>query len=384
MVRASDSVRNMLSVLREWLENRPIVSRPTDTFDERDTMFARAARQAGTAEYSDYYDHRPEYQHDDDRIRRKPPLGSPDSLYYDETSSQKAQRYFETIEDIEPDSETVSKWATELESASNPEPMLASLTTELGAVDVGFTTLPSEYIYSHAGRFDENYGKPVTLDHQYAVVFLVEMDHDTMSEAPKPPVLHESAKQYYRAAYIAKTLAAVFQSQGANAKPQYDAHYEVILPPLAVKAGLGELARNNILVADKYGSRVRIGAVTTTLPLQSDDPISLGVERFCRSCNRCATSCPARALETGSKKSVRGTEKWSTDETRCYSFWRQAGTDCGICMATCPFSHPNTMLHNTTRRIIKHAPWLAPVFLWIDDHVYDRSPEMSGPKTEKP
>lgn len=384
MTNITEWVSNLVSGFRERFEHRPIRHRPNDTYDERDTMFARAAREAESSEYQECYERRPDLQATDDRIRRKPPLGSSDSLFYDQYHSQNAAEYFEAIEEIEPDTETVDKWTFKLESAARPEPVLESLTQDLGAVDVGFTTLPSEYIYSHAGRFDENYGEPVTLDHQYAVVFLVEMDHDTMAQAPKPPVLEESAKQYYRAASIAKTLTAVLRSQGAEATPQYDAHYEVMLPPLAVEAGLGELGRNNILIADRYGSRVRIGAVTTNYSLRSDEPVSLGVERFCRSCTRCASACPARALETGPKHSIRGTEKWPTDETHCYSFWRQAGTDCGICMHTCPFSHPNSRLHNTTRQVLSRAPWLAPVFLRLDEWLYDRSPTLSLSRPEEP
>ena len=360
----------LISALRTWFENRPIRERPDGTVDERDTMFARAARSSGTAAYQDYYERRPGLRSADDRIRQKPPLGSPEALYHDPEIRKETEAYFEAIEAIEPDQTTVSEWAEQLKRASDPEQTLSSLARELGAVAVGYTRIPPAYIYSHHGRFDENYGQPVDLDHEYAIVFLVEMDRDSMNHAPKPPVIRESAKQYYHAAVIAKTVGEVLEERGFAAESQYDAHYEVILPPLAVEAGLGELGRNNILVADKYGSRVRIGAVTTTRPLRDDEPISLGVERFCRRCNRCARTCPARALETQGKEPVRGTRKWPTDETRCYSFWRQVGTDCGICMNTCPFSHENTVLHNTTRRIIKHAPWLAPALLWLDDRIY--------------
>ncbi len=369
MVDLRHRVSDVFRGLRAWAENNPIRCRPSQQVDERDTMFARAERDPETPEYRDYYERRPALQEIDDRIRQKPSLGSPDSQYYDPARATEANSYFEAIEDLDVEADTVESWAARLDTAAEAEPVLASLARDRGAVDVGFTELPAEFVYSHTGRFDENYGDPIDLDHEFAVVFLVEMDHEAMSAAPKPPVLAESAKQYYRAADIAKTIAAVLRAQGFDAAAQYDAHYEVILPPLAVEAGLGELGRNNILVADGYGSRVRIGAVTTTLPVRSDDPVSLGVERFCRSCKRCATRCPARALETGSKREVRGTEKWPTDDARCYSFWRQAGTDCGICMADCPFSHPNTTLHNVTRRVIKRAPWLAPVLLWIDERL---------------
>lgn len=384
MIALPGRLGDVIETVRKRVENRPIRSRPASSVDERDTMFARAERRPGTPEYVDYYNRRPEYRDSDDHVREKPPLGSPDSQYHDPDLAEEAEEYFAAIEELEPQQGTVEEWANRLETSAEPEPVLESLARDLGAVDVGFTELPSAYVYSHKGRFDDNYGESIDLAHDFAVVFLVEMDHGTMAEAPKPPVLRESAKQYYRAAHIAKTMAAVVRKQGFDAEPQFDAHYEVILPPLAVEAGLGELGRNNILVAEACGSRVRIGAVTTTMELESDEPVSLGVERFCRSCARCATQCPARALETGDKRDVRGTEKWPTDESRCYSFWRQAGTDCGICMANCPFSHPNTRLHNTTRRIVEHAPWISPVLLWLDDLVYERTRDPPlGPRTHR-
>jgi reductive dehalogenase len=358
--------------------NRPITERPDGRVDERDTMFARAERTPGTEAYEDYYERRSDLQETDDRIREKPELGSPEALYYDPSVTPEADHYFQSIEAIEPDPAVVEEWTERLEAADEPHLVLREMAQTLGAVDVGCTNLPEEYVYTEKGRFDEHYGESVALDHDHAVVFLVEMDFDELQHAPKAPVIRESARQYYRAARIAKTMTAVLEEAGYDAAPQYDAHYEVVLPPLAVEAGLGELGRNNVLVADRYGSRVRIGAVTTDLSLPDDDPISLGVERFCQHCKRCATQCPSRALTTGEKVDVRGTEKWPTDDARCYSFWRQAGTDCAICMANCPFSHRNTPLHNAVRRGIEWAPWLAPVFLYFDELLYDRDPAMNG------
>lgn len=352
--------------------NRPITARPADRVDERDTMFARAERTPGTEPYEEYYGENPGLKATDDRIREKPELGSPEGLYYDASITPEADEYFEAIPEIEPDPEVVAEWSEKLASADQPHRVLSDLTEHLGTVDIGFTHIPEEFIYTRKGRLDHDYGQQIDLDHADALVFLVEMDFDEMQAAPKAPVIRESARQYYRAAEIAKTVAAVLEAAGYDATPQYDAHYEVILPPLAVEAGLGELGRNNVLVADRYGSRVRIGAVTTDLPLPDDDPVSLGVERFCRHCKRCATHCPSRALTTGEKVDVRGTEKWPTDEARCYSFWRQAGTDCAICMTVCPFSHRNSPLHNAVRLGIKWAPWLAPVLLYFDRLLYDR------------
>ena len=147
---------------------------------------------------------------------------------------------------------------------------------------------------------------------------------------------------------------------------------EEILPPLAVRAGLGELGRHNILVADRFGSRVRIGAVTTSMELTHDTPADLGVDHFCTSCRKCAESCPSNALSLGEKETIRGVAKWPTNAERCYGYWRTVGTDCGICMAVCPFSHRDNWFHNLVRAMIHHFPWSHRPALWFDDLVYGR------------
>ena len=205
-----------------------------------------------------------------------------------------------------------------------------------------------------------------------ALVFLVEMDFDAMQRAPRAETLLESARQYYRAARIAMNAAAAIRAAGHDARPHYDAHYDVILPPLAVRAGLGELGRNNILVADRYGSRVRIGAITTDMAIVPDRPIDLGVAAFCEICKKCAENCPSRALSTGDRADVLAVMKWPTDVERCYGYWRRSGTDCGICMAVCPFSHRDSPFHNLIRRVVRLHPLLAHIALFGDDLWYGR------------
>jgi reductive dehalogenase len=193
-----------------------------------------------------------------------------------------------------------------------------------------------------------------------------------MQRAPRAEAIRESARQYYRAAVIARALESVLIAIGYSARSHFDAHYEVVLPPLAVAAGLGEMGRHNLLVADRYGTRVRIGAVTTDAPLRHGAPSSRGVHRFCDACLKCADNCPSRALSDGAPEDVRGVTKWPTHSERCYGYWRSVGTDCGICMAVCPFSHRDTWLHNFVRGLVKRAPWLAAVLVNADDFVYGR------------
>ncbi len=345
---------------------------PNQRVDERDTPFARMARVKGTKTYQAYYADKPLQQKKDDHIRRKPALFEPGSLYYDHKIMMEGERWFDRIDHIHPSMSNVKSWSKQLFSSADKTAAMKSLIIELGAVAVGITKLDPVFLYTHKGRFDNDYGTPVTLDHSNVIVFLVEMDYREMRRAPYAETLRESALQYYRAAYIAKHVEAVLRHMGYEAKAHYDAHYDLMLPPFAERAGLGEIGRNNILVADKFGSRVRIGAVTTDMPLEYDQPKNLAVRPFCEICKKCADNCPSRALSGEKPEDVRGVQKWPTEVDRCYAYWRAVGTDCGVCMAVCPFSHKNNWFHNAVRKTLPLNPWIRHVALWFDDRIYGR------------
>jgi reductive dehalogenase len=346
---------------------------PNQQVDERDTMFARMARTSDTEAYNHYYSINPDLKQKDDHIRKLPPLLHPKCKYYDSDYSERARQLFDLIENIVVDKKIIDKYVKLLNNEKTYTQVLKQITTELGAVAVGCTYLEEKYIYSHKGRFDNNYGKTIKLNHSNVLVFLVEMDFKQMSFSPKSNVILESANQYYQAAVIAKTLEAIILKLGYNAKAHYDAHYDIILPPFAVQAGLGELGRNNILIADKFGSRVRIGAVTSNINLDFDSPIYIGVEQFCKVCKKCATNCPTKSLSINGKSLVRGIKKWTTNVENCYSIWRSYGTDCGICMAVCPFSHPNNWFHYLIRKVVKFFPIFNRILLYFDELIYGKN-----------
>jgi reductive dehalogenase len=349
-----------------------VISIPNQQVDERDTMFARMARKPKTKPYNHYYSNNPDLKKKDDHIRSLPPLLDSKGKYYDSDYSEKARQLFDSIEDISIDNNIVVKYVKLFRNNISKTNVLKKIAIELGAVSVGCTNLEEKFVYSHKGRFDNNYGKKIILEHQNVFVFLVEMDFEQMSFSPKANVIVESAKQYYRAAVISKTLEAIVIKLGYDTKAHYDAHYDVILPPIAVQAGLGELGRNNILIADKFGSRVRIGAITTDLNFEYDSPISIGADRFCDVCKKCATNCPTKALSINGKSTVRGIEKWTTNVEKCYSTWRFYGTDCGICMVACPFSHRNNWLHYMIRKVVKLFPILNRILLMFDGLIYGK------------
>jgi len=345
---------------------------PEARMDERDVMFSRAALQPESPHYEGYYTNHPEWKVVDDALRALPPLLSPGTTFYHAETMGAAGAFFEAIDSLVVDENWVREHAAVLAASSNPSASLKAMALELGAVAAGWAPLNPAFIYSHKGRFSEDHGLPVHLDHPCALMFLVEMDFETMRRAPRAPTLRESARQYHAAARISLHLEAMLRASGHGAKQHYDAHYDVILPPLAVLAGLGEVGRNNILIADHYGSRVRIGCVSTDFQARLDHPVDLGVQAFCEICKKCAENCPSRALEINGKHVILGVEKWPTSVESCYRYWRKVGTDCGICMAICPFSHRNNALHNLVRWMVKRLPFLNGLLVWGDGLLYGR------------
>jgi len=117
---------------------------------------------------------------------------------------------------------------------------------------------------------------------------------------------------------------------------------------------------------------MRLGAVTTSLPLEIDHPVSFGVQDFCRRCKKCAENCPSASIPQDGVSEVRGVYKWQLDIEQCYRYWRVAGTDCGLCMRVCPYSHPPTFIHNLIRTGLRRSAFARQVSVWGDDLLYGR------------
>jgi ferredoxin len=307
-----------------------------------------------------------------------PELCAPGGRFFRPEIARETAEWFDRIGRLRADPGLAARRGARLRAAADPTEALRSILRASGAVAAGFAPVEPAFVYSHKGRFDEDYGHPILPDHPTAAVFLVPMDHTAMRRAPRAEALRESARQYHRAAAISFAAEAALRAAGHRAKAWYDAHYDAMLVPLAVRAGLGELGRNNILVADRFGARVRIGAVATDAPLRHDRPVSLGVSGFCEICRRCAETCPSRALSAGPREVVRGVPKWPTRVERCYGYWRFAGTDCGLCMAVCPFSHPDNALHAAVRFLLRRFPAFRRPALWAERLFFGRGRALAG------
>jgi ferredoxin len=348
-----------------------------EEFDERDTLFARMAWAPGGAAYDDYYANNPDSREVDDALRELPDLCGEGTITYDVVNSRVAPSIFELLQQwhslVELDWSTGSKGEPiPIEGEAQRRAMskrLKGMARYYGALDAGVARLDEQVIYSHIGRREAEYGEVVHLAHDYGVVFTVEMNYRYIRSAPRLPVVIESSHQYMEAAKTALALAANIRAMGWEARAHMDGNYFGILPPLAVQAGLGEIGRMGLLVTEGQGPRVRLGLVTTDMPLAPDEPQPFGLQEFCKMCQKCAEACPPRAISTDEKPPEKG---WNIDWEPCYKFWRISGTDCATCISSCPYSKPVSPLHQLVRLAVRDSDLARRFALWADDFVYGK------------
>jgi epoxyqueuosine reductase QueG len=124
-----------------------------------------------------------------------------------------------------------------------------------------------------------------------------------------------------------------------------------------------------------FGPRVRLGAVTTNLPLVPDKPVDIGVEDFCVICKKCATCCPSQSIPSDEQTVVNGTLRWKLNEETCFDYWAKIGTDCNVCMRVCPWSHARTFPHKLIVELVSRNRRSRRVFNVMEDVFYGRRPK---------
>ena len=251
---------------------------------------------------------------------------------------------------------------------------LKKAATFFGAALVGVCKLDKRWVYSSIYSRREQTSLPVALpdEYQYAVALAIEMDYTAIRYSPTSPASAATGLGYSKMAFIAGLLAHYIRGLGYKAIAcGNDTACSI---PIAIDAGLGELARNGLLITPTFGPRVRLAKVFTDLPLIPDKPVEFGVWDFCMRCEKCAKKCPSQSIMYG-KPTVKphnisnreGLLRWPVNAETCLGFWAANGTDCSNCIRTCPFNKPAGRFHDSVRWGIKNFPVLNPLFLWGDD-----------------
>jgi ferredoxin len=327
------------------------VVRDITPFDERDNVQARNTLEPGSKDYKEFYHRHPEWEKKDQAIRELPGMsgvGNPLDLPFLDQQMENLIRYGSVVDG------PVSPHRQEL-SPERATEKIKGFSHHQGADLIRIGPLNPAYVYTHIGKTwhdpARGYGDPIHLHHKNAISIAVGINPDLIKTGPVLSEAIEIMRVYVHVATIAVTLAGYIRALGYPARAHIISNYQVLCLPLAIDAGMGELGRHGLMITKELGSCLKLGTITTDLPLVYDSPVDIGVEEFCQDCKICAEACPSGAIPFGKKKVLRGVEKWCLSPEACFTVWNETGTDCGVCVASCPWTKPRALFHNVAREL---------------------------------
>lgn len=231
---------------------------------------------------------------------------------------------------------------------------------------VGICQLPKYAVYSHDAM-----GKEVNLSHKNAIVIVVDQDYETMLGSTGDDWISgsQSFVGYTNTAMISCIMADYIRKLGYPARAHHALNYQVVVPPLLLLSGIGEMSRAGIVLNPFLGTRFKAAVVTTDLALEPDSPVDFGLQEFCEKCLKCAAECHAAAIPRGGKVMYNGYETWHFDADQCSKFrtTNPHGSACGRCIKVCPWNKPEGWTHDMVRWMIKHTPFLDRVIIRMDN-----------------
>ncbi len=290
---------------------------------------------------------------------------------------------------LTPANRGVPAWMGAPEEAAR---MLRVAMRHFGAATVGFVELNEQtrkLVYSHdpdgkelvfeevAEAYETAVKRVIPTSAKWVVVFTVQMSQETMKRAPTITAEQTTDLAYNRAVHIQNRTQEFLRGLGYQCLGEATTNALGIAPAFAVMAGLGELSRLNRLITPEYGPMVRVFKMITDLPVTADNPIDAGIMEFCRTCKKCAEACPPAALSLDDEPGWTVKGGWNNpghqaffeDSVKCKTYMEeQAGSNCGICFAVCPFSKKDkAWIHQWAKASISQMPFLDSFFRSMDD-----------------
>jgi len=137
----------------------------------------------------------------------------------------------------------------------------------------------------------------------------------------------------------ARKLAAWLRAAGANVYAEVDAG-AVAEKFWAMEAGLGWIGKNGLVIHEKFGSWLLLGALVTDLLLEADAPHA---DR-CGECSACIPACPTSAIQPGRLVDANKCLAYQTIESKRpippELATRAAGRvfGCDACQEVCPWN----------------------------------------------
>jgi epoxyqueuosine reductase len=240
-------------------------------------------------------------------------------------------------------------------SPDHASKLIKKITHTFGATLVGITKLNPDWVYQGHLRGVGSGDYEVPKHWEYAIVFATPHEWDMFYSNA---VYGTSFDAYSRERIIGARLENFIQQLGYPARAHVPPmHYDLVTPPIAVDAGLGEQGRMGLLITPELGANARLAVVTTNIPMEADKPIDFGVKEFCKKCKICAERCVTGAISHADEPDIEfGYRRWRIKCELCFQVWcsmatSEPGRGCRVCLAVCPYSRKNNWLHALSRHI---------------------------------
>ena len=200
----------------------------------------------------------------------------------------------------------------------------------LGIDLIGFAPIDEKLI------FKNDYVGGIELLYENGIVLGMEMDYDAISTAPDPPAGVESLRIYAELGEATNKLADFIRSKGYRAIACHPLGGPILYPAMAVKANLGEIGRQGLLITKKFGPRQRLSLISVNAsPLPEREKENYQFSKFCEKCRRCLNLCPVHAIYEEPIINENGTVT-RIDSDKCFEYFYKT-TGCSVCIETCPF-----------------------------------------------
>jgi len=245
-------------------------------------------------------------------------------------------------------------------SPKHASELIKMISHTFGATLVGIAKINPDWVYQGYLRGVGKVDYDVPKHWKNAIIVATPHEWDSLYANPTYGTSYDA---YSRERIIAGKLEVFLKHLGYSARSHVPGmSYELAVVPLAIDAGLGELGRCTTLISPELGANTRLAAISTDLDMESDKPIDIGVDEFCKKCKICAESCPSGAIsfDDEPKQVIRGYKRWHLDHDKCFKIWNSVAAShprgCRVCIAVCPYSRKNNWLHTIARELDPRDP----------------------------
>lgn len=200
----------------------------------------------------------------------------------------------------------------------------------LGIDLIGFAPIDESLI------FEKDYVGGIEFLYENGIVLGMEMDYDAISTAPEPPAGLESLRIYAELGEATNKLADFIRYKGYRVIACHPLGGPILYPAMAVKAKLGKIGRQGLLITKQFGPRQRLSLISINAgPLPENQTKEIEIASFCNHCRWCINFCPVHAILEEPIVHKNGTIT-RIDSDKCFEYFYKT-TGCSICIEKCPF-----------------------------------------------